>query len=362
MILSNSRPTKVGLAITAHDRPELLQQCLENLFIHYPCGADYVVVVSDNPADPRVFEIVDSFTSKGWVHHHYKSHVSLGIAAAFNTSLKLALEGSSVDYVVHCDSDAYVKRSGWCKELAAFMAVSPEVGLAAPDLPGRYMRLHRSGYDEIEYALGMLWGVPRHIYNDVRGYQGDGFFDSELHHQFEPDVCYRIRMLGYRVGIVDVGEAVDLGAGSGDSSRSSSKDSNVCRGGYEFLQKWNQKFVGPHFHYKSPMCLRWDEFPLNYLWRRMWLAQFDDVNVAAQPDPKLGERYPVLRNLQGHTFEMVSFPITPGKWLLPETRAALRNDLVFYPGVSYEDTDLALLTGKRSWQPEDSLVQRSSVC
>lgn len=333
---------KTILTMTAYDRADLLDKALESLLVTYPCGADQIFVVADTPKDPRVLEVLRKWKNTfvqpdQWSYFDFDITPSnRGVARATNYALDSAA-GRNADFLIHVDSDTFIERKDWCKDVVKFLQTHPEVGLVAPDLPGRYMRIHRPDYDEIEYALGMVWATSTQNYYAVRHYFGEGFFDENIQHQFDPDVCYRIRQLNKRIGIIDIGKLVDLGVGSGDSSRSEI----VWKGGFEFLKKWNTYFVG-QFNYKSPMMLRWDEFPLNYLWRRTWLAQCVDVNTNPQRVA-----------LQGHTFEMIHLPVTPGKWLREETKEALKYNIVLKDTSDYEKVDKELLAGKRNWEIAD---------
>ena len=324
----------VALCMTAFDRADLLKVALENLLVTYPCGADVLSIVVDGGGSTRseIEDVIKIYANMfpGAVVVSFLDR-NVGIAGATQLSFTSPLH----DVLIHIDSDFYIKQAGWAKKLGEFLVSHPEVGIAAPDLPGRYMRIHRPDYDEVEYAMGAVMAVRREVFHHVSAYLGEGFFDKNLHHQWDPDTCYRARMLGYRVGIVPLGECVHLGEGTGDSSRPS-----VWKGGFEFLRKWNLYFIG-QYRYKSPYCLRWDEMPLNYLWRREWLAQFS-----------YNER-PRVETIQGHKFEMIEMPITPSKWLLPQTRDGLRIN-ARYSGVdSFEKVDAELLSGQRGWNVGD---------
>ena len=316
------------LCLTAFDRPELLEQALENLLFTFPSGADEIVVVSDGPKDPKINDLVAAYKSKSPISFsHIAWPANHGIAEATNASMS-AFNG----ICIHVDSDCFIRKSGWAKVMAEFLVCHPEIGLLAPDILGRYMRIHRPDYDEIEYALGMVLAIRQDVLRKVKSFESTGFYDNAIHHQYEADLALRVRMCGYRVGIIDLGEFVDLGVGKGDSSRSTS----VWRGGFEFLRKWNLYFTG-QYRYKSPFMIRWDEYPLNYLWRRQWLAQFP-YNNAPRHEP-----------IQGHNFDIVEFPITPGKWLLQQTRDCLKQNVVFSGCDEFEKIDPELLAGKRQW-------------
>lgn len=341
---------KVTLCITIYNRSDLLEKTLENLLVTYPCGADEVLLYSDG-ASEDVLAVAQRYCDKYPNVSLFKA-AHLGIPMINNIAMGKA-RGNDLtimnDVIVRSDSDFYIASAGWTKKLGQFLVDYPEVGIAAPDWTGRYMRIKRPGYDEIEYAMGAIMACRGEVYDLVSQMYGAGFFDRDISHQWDPDVCYRVRMLGYRVGIVPVGDCIDLGAGTGDSAPPVlTKDTSPVKGGFQFLKKWNLYFTG-QFCYKSPMMLRWDEFPLNYLWRRMWLAQ-----VKSERGSVLWVNdQPKYESLQNHNFEMIKFPITPGKWLLNETREALEKNLVFKGEDNLRDTDLDLLTGKRGWTPAD---------
>lgn len=337
---------KVTLVMTIYNRADLLEKTLENLIVKYPCGADQIFIFSDG-ATEEVLAVAKKYSSN-FLNVQLVECIHLGIPGINNAAMSHARGNDGTiksDIVIRTDSDFYVESAGWAKKLGQFLVDHPEVGIAAPDWTGHYMRIHRPDYDEIEYAMGAVLACRGEVYDLVAASLGSGFFDVQIGHQWDPDVCYRVRMLGYRVGIIPLGNCVNLGEGTGDSAPPVlTKDSSPTKGGFQFLKKWNKYFTGL-FCYKSPMMLRWDEFPLNYLWRRMWLAQLDFS------DHKNKDPFQV--SLQGHTFDQICIPITPGKWLLKETREALENNLVFKGEDNLRDTDLDLLTGKRGWTPAD---------
>ena len=327
----------VAICVNAYDRADLLQKTLQNLILEHPCGADYLVIYVDGSPDPNLVPM--AMSSIQWaINSSMQVHVidgnpNVGIAKACTHAFGSIYD--KVDVVIHVDSDILVEQAGWAPKLEKFLMTHHEVGIAGPDIKGRYMRIHRLGYDEIEYCIGMIMAFRSRDYRQLANFMGDGFFDANIGHQWDPDVCYRARMLGHRVGIIDIGKTTHLGEGTGDSSRAS-----ACKGGFEFLRKWNLYFTG-QFRYKSPMMLRWDEFPNNYLWRRQWLAQFS-----------YNERNPV-EIIQEHKFELVQYPITPTKWLLPQTKDALRTNVIFSGEDKYEDVDPELLSGARNWNLGD---------
>lgn len=341
------------LIISIYDRAEDLRATLQGCLVDYPCGATNVVLASDG-AKQEVIDVALEYMVK-FSNVRLMEMQHQGIAGAISSSIERVVEQEilgggpfasladrdSFGVIIRMDSDCVIKKEGWARQMAQVLEQNPEIGILAPDWPGRYMRLKRNNYEEVEYCLGIVMAFRWQVAATVSRYLGNGFFDRALHHQFEPDVCLRARMLGYRIALANVGEMVHLGEGRGDSSIQT-RESNVCIGGYEFLQKWNERFVGPNFQYKSPMMLRWDEFPPNYLWRRMWLSQFP---VNENPSTVV---------LQNHTFEQILFPVTPGKWLLHETRQARAEDLFFSATIPYEDTATPLLLGQRGWTPEDS--------
>lgn len=343
---------KIVLTLTAYDRPELLKIALENLIVKYPSGADEIHVVVDRGVgegcEPEINKIIsyygEKFCSLNTAGDFRSTTLdkNYGVAIATNVSLNI---DEDYDVFVHVDSDTYIEKAGWARKLADFLINNPEVGLAAPDLPGRYMRIKRrgrfmpkdnDGYNEIEYALGMIWACRKEVVSKVRSSNALGVFDENIHHQFDPDLCIRIRMLGYRVGIINIGKLVDLGVGTGDSSRSES----VQRGGFEFLKKWNEYFLG-YFHYKSPGSLTWPTFPPNFVWRRLWLSQFFE-----------NEKIPQVK-LQDHLFDIVNFPWDAGKWNLEGTRKHLEKDVVLSGTDEFEKVDKELLAGKRQWETRD---------
>lgn len=327
-----------ALCMTAYDRPDLLEKTLQGLFGDYNCGADAFVIVVDGSKDSEITRVIDRYQS------YFPYHVVVSYAEnkgiAYATNLSMDIGASLANVVIHIDSDMYIGKDNWTKDFEKFLYDNPIVGIAAPDLNGRYMRIKRPGYDEIEYALGMVLAMRTTEYNKVKNYRGKGFFDEGIHHQFDPDICYRTRMLGLRVGIIPVGHCEHLGEGTGDSSKRT-KESTAIRGGFEFNEKWNWYFTGT-FKYKSPAMLRWDEYPLNYIFRKLWMSQF---NLNPQPRPEV---------IQDHTFDMIKFPISVKKWQQDAARFAVEHDVKFNGADTYENVSLDLLLGNKTWLEEQS--------
>lgn len=328
----------VSLCLTAYDRPGLLQIALENLLVTHPSGADHVFIAVDfhSPAVTKeVLGVIETYVKRlGTLTYTPPGDETRGVADTTNFSLHVGSLRS--DVLIHMDSDCYITQPGWAKKVEEFLQFHPEVGIVAPDLPGRYMRIKRDGYDEIEYCLGMVFGLRKKVYESVRYFHATGFFDCDIHHQFDPDVCLRARMKGFRVGVIPLGNFVDQGVGSGDSSRSAS----VWKGGFEFLRKWNLHHLG-FFNYKSPLSLLWPQFPINVLWRKLWLSQFG-FNEDIKPE-----------TIQGHSFDLVKWPAELGKWGLETDRKCLASNVWFHGIDTYEKVSPDLLSGKRKWSLED---------
>lgn len=100
---------KIGMAVLAHNRPEILDLCLDSLFQTNLHNYDITFLIQDDGStDPKVREIIEKERDPQYkIIRDYtpKGHNSWG--AAFNKAIHKLLEIDDFDIIGTCDSDAY---------------------------------------------------------------------------------------------------------------------------------------------------------------------------------------------------------------------------------------------------------------
>jgi glycosyltransferase involved in cell wall biosynthesis len=99
---------KIGMAVLAHERPEVLELCLDSLFQTNLYDYDITFLIQDDGStDPRVREIIERERDPRYrIIRAYtpKGHNSWG--AAFNKAMRKLMELDNFDIIGSCDSDA----------------------------------------------------------------------------------------------------------------------------------------------------------------------------------------------------------------------------------------------------------------
>ncbi|BEM76393.1 glycosyl transferase [Serratia marcescens] len=145
--VSDKSPSRIGIAITTHNRHEVLSRALAQHFKHMPAGA-YVVVVDDGSINPVT--VPEGVTL---IRHEQ----SLGIVASKNASLE-ALMDAGCEHLFLWDDDAWPIADDWEKPYIA----SPEPHLA-------YQFLDLAGPNKIN-DMTILFQDDQHIaYSGQRG-------------------------------------------------------------------------------------------------------------------------------------------------------------------------------------------------
>lgn len=100
---------KIGMAILVHERPEMLELCLDSLFKTNLHNYDITFLIQDDGStDTKIREIIEKGRdSKYKIVRSYtpKGHNSWG--AAFNKAMRKLMEIDDFDIIGSCDSDAF---------------------------------------------------------------------------------------------------------------------------------------------------------------------------------------------------------------------------------------------------------------
>jgi len=326
---------KTRLILCAYNRPELLEKTLIRLKEQEE-QIDSIHLVDDCSTDERTVMLIDDFQKNSKKECIvWKKTLNHGMASCVNYAMSFAFS-EGFDFVATIDSDTIITPMDWLPRMAEFMQAHPEIGILAPDKRGSYLRLHRDGYDEVEWAVSLCYMVSKRAHEEF--VWADGFFfDYGLPTSFDPDVCYRARMLGYRIGLMPGVSVTDLGEGK------STIPQKLGSGLTGFNAKWNKRLFG-RFLYKSPVLfLRWEQYPLNQLFRDLLNAQ--EGLLAIEPDQ---------RGLQKHAAQRVSKLHCTGTHPTPQQlQNYLKADIWVNKDQTLEEIDKALVEGRRPFKPSD---------
>jgi glycosyltransferase involved in cell wall biosynthesis len=332
--------------MATYERRELLGRVLNSLSRQRP-KVDLLRIVDDCSTDPEIPVMLRYFARKwnesvGPCEVEFKGQNG-GASALYNAALDNLFRARKFDHVVMMDSDIVASPDDWPLRLASFLSSHPEIGCVAPDKKGCYLRLHRNGYDEVEWVVSIAYAASRKAYlevTDSANFREGEWCDPALGTVWDCDICYRLRMLGYRVAVLPSVEVTDLGEGK------STVAGNLARANFEFNRKWNRKLLG-RFVYKSRgLFLRWEDYPLNALFRRLLNAQQGSLKVE-----------PADQKLSDHSSELVTSLHCSGNVPKPEDlRKFLDMDVSVLRDVEFGDVPNDLAAGKRQFSPEADLA------
>lgn len=262
---------------------------------------------------------------------------NIGHARSQNKSMGFA-EGN---VICHLEDDIILQQEGWNQIFAKALRDHPEVGMVYPLHNGRGEGIFRPGYVEHSWALGGVWAINRDVYEQLF----PAIWSTDLVHQLEPEMCLRIRMLGYRLGgVLEIPTMVHLG--EGDDQETFGRKLQMTIGVYNFLQKWNRRFMG-FWDYRSVWSMSWDDLPPNIAFRRM---------VAAALGQRINEN-PEPFQFKGNwgKYELVHLIRPPGREREKELVEKMQNNFVFKdePELHVQILNLAQRMNVKEWQGFD---------
>lgn len=258
-----------------------LKRTLNSLIINI--GSPAVVVIVDDVSllIDQVESVIQTFkdTMKN-VHSSIdvifeRNQVNLKPSATFNKAMDIALAQSvPPDVLIHIEDDIVVNHREWNLVFAKCFQDHPEIGQVLPRGSGRSEWIPRPGYKEFPWGIGGLWAIRREVYEKVGGW------DVTLIHQHEPDYNIRVRMAGWRLGEIDDFTIDHLG--EGDDMSTFDKQAGMHIGVYNFLKKWNRRFIGAAA-YRDIWLMSFEDFPINVNFRRQ-LAAWNVSQLPARED------------------------------------------------------------------------------
>lgn len=248
-----------------------LLACLNSLIVTLRAPAEVVIVDDVSPIGREYLEKAFNIFKQGMSEAHpdikvvvHFNEKNLRHAASQNLSMKLAVG----ECLIHMEDDIVVQHEGWNQVFAKYLEDHPEVGQVLPLGSGRGEWIERScGYREFMWGLGGLWAIKREVYDKV----GTNVWDPNLIHQLEPDLNFRVRMEGYRV--IEVNEFPMIHLGEGDEGDTFERQAQITIGVYNFLKKWNRRFMGFYGYHTVP-CMSPDDYPINVFFRRQLSAWY----------------------------------------------------------------------------------------
>lgn len=353
---------KTTLIMACYNRSEILKQVLNALWVQKP-KADHILFIDDASTDPEVQISLKMFTDR-WNEDRSKcrfirKEVNEGTAKAHNEALSIAFNEYQSDLVIALDSDTIIHDNNWYNNITDFSDKHREVGLISPDKPGCYIRLRRDGYDEVEFTIFSCYAVRREVWEAVTQHSGycvrvntdepvrtvESWYDESLQTSWDCDTCYRIRRLGYRVAVLPGTTVEDLGSNDSTLAR------NFSCSNFLFNQKWNRILLGRSIYKSRGACLRWEDFPLNVLFRRLVNAQQGTWKVQ-----------PATGQLSLHSSDNVSFLACRGN--MPtgeELRAFIKADVFIATEQAFEDIDPDLANGKRGFDLARDIPKETDI-
>lgn len=223
----------VSVIILNWNGAKLLREFLPSVITHTPDGIADIVVADNGSTDSSINVIRDEFPTVRLM----RFEENLGFAGGYNR----AIAETDTKYIVLLNSDVAVDRD-WLTPLYTFMERNDDVAACQPKIRAYTARdrfeyagaaggfLDRNGYPycrgrlfdtierdegqydtsiDVDWASGACLMVRRDVYQRVGGLD-TAFFA----HMEEIDLCWRMRIAGYRIAAVGDSHVFHLGGGS----------------------------------------------------------------------------------------------------------------------------------------------------
>ena len=212
----------ISISIVNYNTGELLNKCLESVFINLRKDLEFEVIVADNNSlDDSLLKAKQSFTDVKYI----ENRVNLGFAKATNQTIRL----SSGKYILLLNPDTAVLGNA-IQKMCLFMEKNRKVGILGSKLimPGNIVHMNCSPYPWILFLLENplnLFRLPRWIreritlsrwdYANVRDvdwilgsclmvrrevFDKIGLLDERFFMYTEDmELCYRAKKAGFRI-------------------------------------------------------------------------------------------------------------------------------------------------------------------
>lgn len=252
-----------SVCLCTYNRLDHLKSTLKRI-INSCTGSYELIIVDDNSThESGVVDYLKQFSSeiKIPLKIHYNTE-NKGHAWSQNKCFELADPKSKC--LIHIEADILCNVPGWNMIFERFLDDYPEVGLAGPKLTGRGDHIVSPSYRYYTWMVGGLWAIRKSLWDRIGGW------DALLQHQLESDYCLRVRLDGGRVA--EVNNITMTHLGEGDFEETLKRKAIMSIGVYQFIKKWNQRFLGTPFDYNGVFSMNWDDFPPNLNFRRKAMA------------------------------------------------------------------------------------------
>ena len=250
-----------------------------------------------------------------------KNETNLKPSATFNKAMQIAM-GQPIppDGLIHAEDDIVVDHKGWNQVFAKFLQDHPEVGQVVPRGSGRSEHIPRPGYKEFPWAIGGLFAIKREVFEKL----GPDFWDPLLVSQHEVDSAVRVRMTGWRLAEIDDFTMDHLG--EGDLTETFEYQVQQHIGVYNFLRKWNRRFIGAAA-YRDIWLMSFEDFPINVNFRRQLAAYFA---ANGHPECRMNEKpEPFVFPTHSGKYEIVKLIRSPGRERETELIKKMGENFVF---------------------------------
>jgi GT2 family glycosyltransferase len=331
----------MAVCIRSEKRLDDLKCVFDSLVRNLVDPADIVIVDDCSVLASQVDTLISRFGEDMRKEHPYinviftRNETNLKPSATFNKAMMIALgQPTPADVLIHIEDDIVVDYPGWNQVFAKFLQAHPEVGQVLPHGSGRSEWIPRPDYDEFPWGIGGLWAIPRAVFEKIGGW------DETLVHQHEVDYSLRVRMGGWRIAQI-VNFAMNH-LGEGDLTETFEYQVQQHIGVYNFLKKWNRRFIGAAA-YRDIWLMSFEDFPINVNFRRQLAAWFaangkDECRMNQNPEPF---------TFPGHwgKYEVVKLIRSPGREREAELIEKMRDNFVF-GDVNYLHTHIRNLANR----------------
>lgn len=193
----------ISIVIVNYNTAEDVKHCIESVLMQQ--DIQFEIIVVDNASQDDSVVILKQFGSK---IHLIESDKNLGFGQANN----LAATQARGKYLFLLNPDALMLAQHDLKKIVQFMNDNKQFGLVGTRIvkangkdeskpnyayPGeRFIgRPYRGLPGKIAWVLGASIVMPKKIFDKIGGFDSDFFLYGE-----DPDICLRVRKLGYQVG------------------------------------------------------------------------------------------------------------------------------------------------------------------
>lgn len=254
-----------SICLCTYNRLDHLKSTLNGIVRYCKKPFELIIVDDYSSKESGVREYIEKFYITFKDSFHIVIHFNdKNEGAAWSQCKSFELANNKSDCLIHLEADIIINYEGWNQEFENFLNIYPEVGLVNPKFSGRGDHIDNGKYKYFTWALGGVWAIRRDVFEKINSW------DQDLSHQIESDYCLRIRMEGWRVADIDKFAMNHLG--EGDNSETLKRQALINIGVYNFIKKWNQRFLGNAFDYDGVFSMNWDDFPPNLNFRRKAMA------------------------------------------------------------------------------------------